>query len=72
MSDQDSLIDENRRLRENLKWAQTGAFMILAVCLTVMNSKPDQSSGAAAWISFAEAAVIWGVGKLLIKIFNRD
>jgi hypothetical protein len=71
MSDRDNLISENRKLREDLKWAETGAFMILAVCLIFMNTGRDHDSSFAPWIGFLEAAAIWGVGKLLIKICNR-
>ncbi len=44
MSDRDDLISENRKLREDLKWAETGAFMILAVCLIFMNTGRDHTA----------------------------
>jgi hypothetical protein len=71
MSERDELIHENKKLRENLKWAETGAFMILAVSLSFMNIKPGHDSLYASWIGFLEAAVIWGVGKFLIRLGNR-
>ncbi|OUL93275.1 hypothetical protein [Paraburkholderia hospita] len=71
MSERDELIHENKKLRENLKWAETGAFLILAVCLSFMNMNPGGSSLFASWRGFLEAAVIWGLGKFLIWLCNR-
>jgi hypothetical protein len=71
MNDREELLQENHRLREKAKWAETGAFAILFICLIFMNTSPGRDGGMSGVLALLEAAGIWSIGKFLIWLSNR-
>jgi hypothetical protein len=72
MNDREELLRENHQLREKAKWAETGAWAILFICLCFINAGPGRDSGTAGVLALVESGAIWFIGKLLIRLSNRS